>query len=124
MPRMTKGNARKMLFSTIENFQKVTGERIACVFTWNGSLSVMGNEKFKSFISENKDNIWKLLYQPQSELIVSKPDHDHELINLLDKDILCQNVETLRRMVVFGIHQTIGKYHYMYIAYYYHCYLY
>ena len=43
--RMTKCNARGIVQRSLENFSKVTGEKV--MFSWRGMLSVLGNEKVK-----------------------------------------------------------------------------
>ena len=61
MPRMTQGNARGMVQRSLENFSKVTGEKVALVFSWHGTLCVLGNDKVKEFVTREKDEIWKSL---------------------------------------------------------------
>ena len=100
MPKMTKANAREILMNTLKNFQSVSGERIASVFTWNGILSTLGPEAFKQCIFLHKEDIWKsLAYLIPIEAKFSKPAHDEEIELLLEADYTKFNVSTLRKVI-------------------------
>ena len=71
MPAMTKANAREMLQRTLSRFKHITGEQV--VFTWNGSLSILGNSSFTKFADTNKEEIWQSLAAKSFD---TKPTHD------------------------------------------------
>ena len=98
MPRMTKTNARQMLATTLKRFSEVTRESVCIVYSWKGSLSVLGTDTYKFHVTSNKEKIWKTLALT-SEKEISKPKHDVELLQMLEGDITKYNVPTLRRLI-------------------------
>ena len=108
MPRMTKSNARQMLAATLKRFREVTGESVSAVFSWKGFLSVLGTDSYKSYVNANKETIWKKLALT-SKKEISKPEHDVELLQMLEGDITKYNVPTLRRLVSWVTQKSIGR---------------
>ena len=104
MPRITKGNARQHLSDAILRFNKVTGESVGVVYSWKGNLSVLGNESFKNFVSEDRETIWQTLAlgQPSSDI----PDIESEMVDLLKEDIISHSVHTLREIVTWVTRKT------------------
>ena len=51
--------ARQMLATTLKRFREVTGESVDVVYSWKGSLSVLGTDSYKSHVTSNKEEIWK-----------------------------------------------------------------
>ena len=54
MPRTCRANARQRLSAFLKNFQKATGESVGIVFTWNGSLPLLGTASYKEHVLANK----------------------------------------------------------------------
>ena len=107
MPRVTKGNVREMFARTIERFQAVTGEPIGVVYCWRGSISVLGNETFGKYVSNNRENIWRALaYTSQTKDSIQIPERDLEMMDLFE-NLEAHNVHTLRKMV-HGLHKNYG----------------
>ena len=100
MPRITRENARQYLQNALDSFAKVTGESIGAIFTWDGKMNVIGTEPFKEFAMRNQSEVSKTLMSSlRKNLTPSKPEIDHEMLDLLRRDFSKQNVFMLRRMV-------------------------
>ena len=57
MPRKIKGNAKKYLSDATIRFQKVTGKSIGVVYSWKGTLSVLGDNSFRQHVSDSTEFI-------------------------------------------------------------------
>ena len=116
MRRITKGNAREHLLDSIGRFQKMTGESIAVVYSWKGSLSAAGNDQFRKHVSESKENFWRLL-----TLEHSKPDEfdfsnkEFEMMELVKQDLKSHNVNTLRKILSWATQKTTSKFPIIYL---------
>ena len=108
MPRVSKSNARQMIASSLKNFTKVSRESVGLVFTWKGSLCVMGTDSYKSFVNENKEAVWRNLCCKQ-DTEFSQQAHDIEFIDMLENDISKYNVSTLRRLTSWVTQKSIGE---------------
>ena len=107
MPAMTKANAREMLQRTLSRFKHITGEQVAVVFTWNGSLSILGNSSFTKFADTNKEEIWQNLAAKSFD---TKPTHDLEMASKMEGDLKGSSVMTLRRMVSWITQKSTGNF--------------
>ena len=106
MPLITKGNARDYLLDSIGRFQKVTGESIAVVYSWKGSLSAVGNYQFRKHVSDSKEDFWRLLTGTYKEF---------EMIELVKQDLKSHNVNTLRKILSWATQKTTSKFPIIYI---------
>ena len=80
---MTNENAHPMLCKTIERFQAVTNESVGVVYSWRGGVSALGNEKFRIYIADNKDEIWKnLAFVNRTKESLTIPERDLEMLVL------------------------------------------
>lgn len=109
MPRITRSNARQHLQNALDSFTKITGETIGAIFTWDGKMNVIGTEAFKEFSVRNQSEVSKTLMSPlPKKLTPSKPEFDHEMLDLLKGDFSKQNVFMLRRMAGWLTQRAIG----------------
>ena len=107
MSAMTKANAKAHLSRTLERFKSVTGQSYGVFFTWEGGLSIMGTSKFKNFVMENKDEMWRNIAYPDSNN-TSKPAHEQEIISMIEDHRASYNVSTLRRIISWITQKTTG----------------
>ena len=116
MPEMTKVNARTMLQKTLTRFKKVTGQRVGLTFTWDGGLSILGNNLFTQFIENNSDEVWKAL-ACLDDINSSIPSHELELVSKIESDLSKENVKSLRNMVSWITQKSLGEFKYHYTVY-------
>ena len=107
---MTNENARSMLCGMIERFQTVTNESIGVVYSGRGGVSALGNEKFRTYVAQNKDEIWNnLAFENRTKQQLTIPERDLDMLALLD-NILKLNVHVLRKIGSWATQRTIGMY--------------
>ena len=114
MPRVTKGNPCQHLQDALELFVKVTGKAVGASFTWSGQVRVFGNDNYKDFAAEHKQEIWHSLissvHPPGKCLSLSQPDRDRNFLSILSEgNFPGLNVYTLRRLVVWITQKSIGE---------------
>ena len=72
-------------------------------------MNVIGTEPFKKFAVRNQSKFAETLMSSlRNNLTPSKPEIDHEMLDLLKIDFSKQNVFILRRMVVWQTQRAIG----------------
>ena len=77
------------------------------VFTWNGSLSVLGTVSYKEHVA-NKQEIWRKL-AGASVTKFDKSTYDSECLSMLEEDVSKFNVPTLRRLISWVLQRSTGK---------------
>ena len=112
MPRETKGNAKNYLSDATIRFQKVTGESIGVVYSWKGTLSVLGDNSFRQHVSDSTEFIWRALTFGKSTFEDSGlvQDKESKMLELVKKDINSHNVQTLRKILSWATQKTTSKF--------------
>ena len=106
---MNNENARQMISKTIERFQNVTKESIAVVYSWRGGISVLGQEHFRNYVAQNKEEIWHaLVFENVNGDKIELPERDLEMLSNLD-NIPKLNVNTLRKVASWATQRSIGE---------------
>ena len=93
---------------------KVTGEAVGASFTWSGQVRVLGNNSYRDFAAEHKQEIWHSLISsvqpPGKSLSLSQPDRDRNFLSILSEgNFTGLNVYTLRRLVVWITQRSTGE---------------
>ena len=111
MRRVCKSNARETLIKTCDSFHKPTGEVVGIVMTWKGSLTVLGPENFRDLVSTQKDAMWNSLSKQSSRHTQTyAPYREEYMQDLLTKNCSDYTMQTLRRIVSWLTHQSVGMY--------------
>ena len=79
--------------------------------TWKGSRTVLGPKNFRDFVSTHKDAMWNSLSKQSSRHTQTyAPYREEYMQDLLTKNCSDYTMQTLKRIVSWLTHQSVGMY--------------
>ena len=107
MPRITKGNVKEYLSDASAKFHQVFGESIGVVHSWE----VIWSESFRRHVSDSRETVWRWLIPEHAinEGHGNMTNPDDEMNYLLKQDLKSHTVQTLRKILSWATHKSIGK---------------